>query len=65
MRYTATFKAGNTRASFRIDITDDDIFEGNEGFNFEIDSDTSSAVVARCRSGFRGSVTIMDDERGE
>ena len=52
------------RASFRINITDDDIYEGNEGFNFEI-VDTSSDVVERCRTGFRGSVTIMDDETGE
>ena len=62
--HVATFKAGTKMTTFKLNITDDDIFEGPELFNFAIVS-TSHSQVRRCPSRFRGSVTITDDEKGK
>ena len=59
----ATFKAGNRQARINIIITDDDIYEGPEGFNFGIGR-ISNRYVRPCTT-YRSSVTITDDERGK
>ena len=60
--HKATFKAGSTRTTLRLNIIDDDIYEGPELFNFAILPATSNNAVTRCSTRFRGSVTIVDDE---
>lgn len=50
-----------TRASFNINITDDDIFEGPEAFNLVIiSSSLPNHVILGDRN--RARVTIIDDE---
>ena len=61
--HVATFRPGTKMTTFKLRITDDDIFEGPELFNFAIVSASHSQVI-RCASRFRGSVTITDDEKG-
>ena len=61
--YRVTFRAGNTRASLRINITDDDIYEEAETFNFYISTFLPSQV-SRCEP-YRSTVTILDDEQSK
>ena len=43
--YTITFPAGVTKIPFKVPITDDNIFEGNEYFILTIDSSSLSNNV--------------------
>jgi len=60
LRYV-TFLAGITVVEFNVDITDDDVFEGNETFNLHIiPSLLPNRVI--CGNPCSTTVTIVDDE---
>jgi len=59
--YTVTFLAGTTRATFKINIIDDDIYEGPESFNIVIDPQLPDRVTLGLPS--TATVTIVDDEK--
>jgi len=58
--YTVTFAAGQTSVPFDVFIIDDNILEGNEIFNLDIDSDTLSNHVVVGSS--HAVVTIVDND---
>ena len=60
-RYSVTFPPGVTRATFNINITDDDIFEGPETFILSIISSSLPSRVTR-GSPNRATVIIMDND---
>ena len=59
--YTVTFPAGQTRATFNVPITDDNISEGNENFILTINSSSLPTGVTVGDPG-QATVTIVDDD---
>ena len=59
--YRVTFRAGNQQATLRINITDDDLYEGLEAFSIYIDGFLPDQV-SRCEP-YRSTVNILDDDR--
>ena len=59
--YNVTFMAQNTRASFTVPISDDDMFENNENFILTIDpySLTNNVTIS---DPDQATVTITDDD---
>ena len=59
--YPVTFSAGETSASFKISITDDDIVERDELFNLIIDTNSLPNDVTVGNPG-NSTVTILNDD---
>ena len=53
-------RTGTQRATFRVHIIDDDVYEENERFNLVIDYPVHNRI-SRCYP-YRSTVTIQNDE---
>jgi len=53
---------GNTSVTFNIIVINDDMFEGDETFNLDINCSSLPTDVV-CNEFYRATVTIIDDEK--
>ena len=60
--HIATFPAGITYANVSIQITNDNIFEGNENFTLAIDSSSLPSYITISKP-LQATVDIIDDDR--
>ena len=58
--FTLEFTAGVTRVPFNVSINEDDILEGNETFNLNIDSSSLPSKVTIANG--QATVTIVDND---
>ena len=58
--YTVTFPAGQTTATFNVQINDDNVLEGNENFMLTINSSLPDGVTRGTPS--EATVIIMDND---
>ena len=59
--YTVTFTAGQTSASFDIQINNDNIFEANETFSLTIEPSSLPSTITLSSSATL-TATILDDD---
>lgn len=59
--YDVTFMAQDTRVSFTVPISNDDMFEGNEDFTLTIDPSSLTSHVTTSDPD-QATVTIIDDD---
>lgn len=59
--YTVKFDVGVTRASFNVSVHDDNLFEGNETFNLNINPSSLPSSITIGDHG-QTTVTIVNDD---
>ena len=59
--YTVVIPAGETRFSFAVPITDNDVLEGNENFNLTINASSLPNRVT-VTNPYQATVTIVDND---
>ena len=61
--FEVLFPNGTTTVKFPINITDDDVYEGDESFTLVIDDSLPDLVVLG--TPYRATVVVKDDERSK